>query len=689
MTFSSLQVALVVVLSISARSAFAAEWRDPSTLPPVPEAVSSFGLAIEGNHLYSFSGHIGRIGGGITGGSLDALSPHFCRLDLSKPGAKWEDLAMREPSQSPGLVGWKGSVYRVGGLSFTNKAGDKVAYRSLDIFAKYDPTTNKWTDLPALPQPRSSFDAAVLDGKLYVVGGWNMQGDSSSSDWHKDAVVFDLSNEKGSWKTIAKPPFAKRGLAVAGHAGKIFALGGMTEDHEIVKEAHTYDPAADRWTAIADIKGFEQISGFSVSAYSNGTDLYYSGSDGIVYRLDGDKGWAAVERLMIPRSFHRLVATKDQVLVVAGVARGGTYLSNLEVVDLTLKSHAAPKLTQWSVPFAGEAKQAQNGVVIGSSLYLFGGNRSRAPHDFKKEMFSNKSFRFDVGATNVVKLADLPQTSQSGAAVLVGSRFDGTIHNFGGLGPVGDSFASIRAVQGYKLKEKSWSNDSAQLPVGRSMFRAVEFDGQVWMFGGSETRDGERGLATEVLRWSGKASDPIAAVPNVEMPISRRSFGGTRVGDSYYLVGGLGPDSKVVAQADVFNLKTQKWSTIPSPQTPRVFAELAAVGDTLYLSGGFAMIDGHFQPVATVEAFDLKAGNWKTFAEKLPIHSPGMSLTEFQGRLLFYGVDGAKDGVMHFALLDPTPDGKSPPPENPRPGSGNSAPRGNATKPAAPRATGR
>lgn len=131
---------------------FAAEGAiDPLPYPALPEAISSFGATVSGGYLYVFSGHMGR----VPGSSLDGLSPHFSRLNLEKPGSAWESLAMHQPSQSPGLVEWNGNVYRVGGLSFRNKGSEDTQFNSLAIFAKYDPRTNTWTELPPLPKPRS------------------------------------------------------------------------------------------------------------------------------------------------------------------------------------------------------------------------------------------------------------------------------------------------------------------------------------------------------------------------------------------------------------------------------------------------------------------------------------------------------------------------------------------------------
>jgi len=654
-TFGGIVHLLVATLVAQAADT---RWADPAPFPPIPEAVSSFGAASSDHHLYIFSGHMGR----AAGNSVDGLSPHFSRLDTSKPGSKWEDLPMHKPSQSPGLLSWNGSIYRVGGLSFKNKAGEETVFNSLDAFARFDPKTNQWTDLPSLPEPRSSLDAAIVDGKLYVVGGWNLQGASSAnSPWHTTALVFDLTKEDGKWTEIAQPPFVTRALAAIGLGGKLYVMGGMHEDNGISKEVHIYDPKSNAWSKGPDLPGKDRLAGFAISAAAVGNRIYFNGSEGIVYSLgDGESQFKPVERLLFPRSFHRLVAApNDQLVVIAGVSRGG-YLANVEVVNVGSNKQSGPKLAQWSIDFGGAAKHSQVLHLNGSLLYAFGGNRSRAPHDFSKEAFLSEAFRFDLAARSFEKLANLPTTVQSGGAYLSGSRIDQSIYVLGGIGfgPDAKEYGSSADVLQYRMRSKAWSDENKlKLPASRAMFNVASYGGAAWIFGGSEVNSAHPGLASDTWTWSGDVDESLQVVPEAKLPISRRSFGGAVLGDKYYLVGGLGEDAKIVATASVYDFKNKTWSEIASPMTSRVFCSLAASGGKLYLSGGFARIDGHFQAVKEVEVFDPATGKWSIAFKELPLaKGNGAVMLEFQDRLLFYGIDEGQEGLAHFAVLDPSPE---------------------------------
>lgn len=625
---------------------------DPMPFPPLPEAISSFGATAEGGYLYIFGGHAGR----IPGSSLHALSPHFVRISLADPAAGWETLPMHEASQSPGLVAHGGKLFRVGGLSFRNKQGEETRFHSLDIFAEYDPQTRAWTERAKLPQPRSSLDAAAVDGRLYVVGGWNLQeGSAQDAPWHDEALAIDLADAKAAWQPIAKPPFQTRALAAAGYRHKLYVLGGMTSENRVTRDVHIYDPATDAWSVGPELAGGEQLSGFAISAFVVDDRLYYSGSEGVVYRLSDDGAkWESVERLLFPRSFHRLVGGAGRVYAVAGVARGGGYLANVEAIDVA-RPTSGPKVVQFAIEFGGETKQGQALWVQGSSLYAFGGNKSRAPHDFSMEMFSDEAYRFDVAARSVEKLPNLPSPVQGGAAHLSGQRIDQSIYVLGGLGFQDNAFQSLDTIHQYRLRSKAWVEETGRLPGSRAMFGLAPHGDNVWIFGGSQVRTADSGHARTAWLWQPASGEPAQVREEAAIPTPRRSFGGAVLGERYYAVGGLGEKTGLVETAEAFDFATEKWGKIASPTVPRVFPSLAQSGGKLYVCGGFTQVDGHFQPAKTIEMYDPATDAWRTVFTDLALDPSAATMIEFQDRLLFFGVDRERDGVARFALVDPNP----------------------------------
>ena len=260
-----------------------------SAYPALPEAISSFGAAVCDGYLYVYSGHTG----GEHEHSKDNLSQKFLRIKLDG-GKEWEELPMETPLQGLPLVAHAGKLYRVGGLNAKNADGEDEDLHSVAEFSCYDPAAKKWTALAPLPEARSSHDAVVIGDKLYVVGGWTLDGDRKGK-WLDTAWAFDLTTPQGKWEAIAKPNFRRRALAAAQWNGKLVALGGMDEDVNISRQVSLLDPATGEWTELAELPG-EDMDGFGAAAWNLDGKLFASGTQESLYRLADDGLWH-MERL--------------------------------------------------------------------------------------------------------------------------------------------------------------------------------------------------------------------------------------------------------------------------------------------------------------------------------------------------------------------------------------------------------
>jgi len=315
--------------------------KSQSGIPPLPEPVSSFGAAVAGDYLYVYSGHTGT----EHDHSAANLSQHFRRVSL-EGGHQWEVLPMQTPLQGLALVAHGGRLYRVGGMNARNRAtDDDEDLHSTTEFAAYDPATKQWTPLTPLPAPRSSHNAVVIGDKLYVTGGWTLAG-SRDGKWLDNSLVYDFADPSTGWQTLPKQDFQRRALAAGEWHGKLVALGGMNQNAKVSRRVDFFDPAAGKWSKGPDLPG-TGMSGFGVSAWSLGDNLYVSGFNGRVFKLaaDGSK-WEEVAKLAQPRFFHQLVpaAKKDALLVVGGASRDG-HLADVELVDVSVeavKGYASP-----------------------------------------------------------------------------------------------------------------------------------------------------------------------------------------------------------------------------------------------------------------------------------------------------------------------------------------------------------
>lgn len=279
--------------------------------PELPVAITSFGAAVSGDNVYVYGGNMGsaheysRLG----------QSNQLLRMNVQKRGG-WDALPEGPRLQGLAMVAYDGALYRVGGFAARNEAGQPNDLWSTDSFARFNIQDNSWEDLPALPEPRSSHDAALLGSKLYVVGGWTLHG-GDASKWHETAYCMDLATDKPEWAALPAPPFQRRALSMAGARGKMYVIGGM-EPKGITTAVAVYDPQTKTWSEGPALPG-EGMEGFGSSAYAVGDDLFVSTYGGNVYKLNaaGD-AWTKLGSLTTGRFFHRMVAADGELLFVGG-----------------------------------------------------------------------------------------------------------------------------------------------------------------------------------------------------------------------------------------------------------------------------------------------------------------------------------------------------------------------------------
>ncbi len=302
-------------------------------LDPLKQSVTSFGGAILDGNVYIYGGHTGS----AHSYSNEEQGRTVLRLNLKS--GRWKELAEGPALQGLALVAHGEKLYRIGGFTAKNAEGEEHDLWSQGSVAAFDLESNEWTEMPSLPEPRSSFDACVLGDTIYVIGGWQLAGEDDST-WHKTAWSMDLSAEKPEWKALPTPPFQRRALAVAAHDGKVFAIGGMQETGGPTTRVDVFDPKSGQWSQGPSLVMAEEpaekdegegnrrrgrfsggMTGFGASAFATGGRLYTSTIKGDLQRLskDGSK-WEIIAQTPTARFFHRMLPLDDSRLIVVGGA---------------------------------------------------------------------------------------------------------------------------------------------------------------------------------------------------------------------------------------------------------------------------------------------------------------------------------------------------------------------------------
>jgi N-acetylneuraminic acid mutarotase len=142
-----------------------------------------------------------------------------------------------------------GKIYVIGGNSQTMQDGKAVNVNNAGINQVYDPATDTWRTLAPMPQGSNHPGIAALDGKIYVAGGFEGPGHMRSTDRF---YVYDPAND--TWRTLPPLSSPRGSPALAALNGRIHAISGRTVNADGALPVHeVYDPAANRWTMAAPI----------------------------------------------------------------------------------------------------------------------------------------------------------------------------------------------------------------------------------------------------------------------------------------------------------------------------------------------------------------------------------------------------------------------------------------------------
>ena len=175
-------------------------------------------------------------------GGLDDNGRSIAAVEAYDPRANtWERRrSLPQPLNHLAAVSTGGRIYILGG--YTNFARDlNISRQTLE----YDPAADSWTRKADMPWPRGGHGAALLDGRIYLLGGIG-----SSTTNQARAMIYDPDTD--AWEVGAPMPVHAEHLTVAAAAGRIFAFSGRWEGLRR-SEVQAYDPASDTWELRAPI----------------------------------------------------------------------------------------------------------------------------------------------------------------------------------------------------------------------------------------------------------------------------------------------------------------------------------------------------------------------------------------------------------------------------------------------------
>lgn len=175
----------------------------------------------------------------IIGWSLRGRLPAQPSRPGRLPETHWVKVAgMDMPRDDFGMAIVDGKLWVLGGM--TGERGNK-----LDSIEIYDPATDTWTYGPRMPVGRSSHRSVAIGRTIYSFGG-------SSSERSYISLADALETTTGQWRDLAPMPTARFGHAVVEVGGRIYTIGGHNGSKGVAV-VEVYDPATNSWSNAAPL----------------------------------------------------------------------------------------------------------------------------------------------------------------------------------------------------------------------------------------------------------------------------------------------------------------------------------------------------------------------------------------------------------------------------------------------------
>ena len=228
------------------------------------------------------------------------------------------------------------------------------------VGAQAPPAASAWSTLAPMPTPRQELSVAVLEGKVFVLAGYDTQGASTVT-----VEVYDPTRD--TWARAAPLPVATNHNAAATVNGRLYAFGGTTP------RAFVYDPARDAWSEVASMRyqhgGTPAVAVIGGRLYvAGGTGPGMVGNEVEVYDPSAN-AWRTLASMGVPRNHTAGGVIGERLYVVGG--RGDPRAATaLEAYETTTNAWTtrAPMPTGRSGIAAG---------VVAGRLYVFGGELPR------------------------------------------------------------------------------------------------------------------------------------------------------------------------------------------------------------------------------------------------------------------------------------------------------------------------
>jgi len=257
------------------------EWYDPNPFFPTYLSYNPAVFALNGK-VYS------------VGGVWSSISEKAWELDPAQPMVIQKSGVANTPRYAGVSALYNDKILVAEGV---DSSGNLTGSAEL-----YDPLADAFTMISGSdPNPTSAAAGAVVNGKLYVFGGYNGDADTNTTR------ILDI--ETGTWTTGPVLPVAMEQAAATAIDGKIYIVGGYDEssDNKVHEQLIIFDPATSAFTsgpampfptmgsAVTTFDKYLVVDGGSTPFDSDGT-IYFRPADVLQFFDTTSNTWTASNR---------------------------------------------------------------------------------------------------------------------------------------------------------------------------------------------------------------------------------------------------------------------------------------------------------------------------------------------------------------------------------------------------------
>uniref|UniRef100_A0A3Q2YSY4 Kelch like family member 4 n=1 Tax=Hippocampus comes TaxID=109280 RepID=A0A3Q2YSY4_HIPCM len=136
--------------------------------------------------------------------------------------------------------------------------GGRDGLKTSNMVECYNPVNQVWSTMPPMSTPRHGLGIAVLEGPMYAVGGHD--------GWSYLNTVERWDPQARQWNYVASMSTPRSTMGVTALNGKLFAVGGR-DGSSCLRSMECFDPHTNKWSRCGRMA--KRRGGVGVATYNN------------------------------------------------------------------------------------------------------------------------------------------------------------------------------------------------------------------------------------------------------------------------------------------------------------------------------------------------------------------------------------------------------------------------------------